>query len=160
MRFPDRETVDRVKSMYPPGSRVVLDWMDDYMAPESGTQGTVICVDDVGAVIPVWDATGGRLSVVYGYDKCHLISTEEEAKTTLDWYGKHQPEENARCPRCGALMRGKTARQALSRWADIMVCPPCGYLESLEAAGIIDKIPLMQWTAITEPMEGGGEWKG
>ena len=76
MRFPDRETVDRVKSMYPPGSRVVLDWMDDYMAPESGTQGTVICVDDVGAVIPVWDATGGRLSVVYGYDKCHLIITE------------------------------------------------------------------------------------
>ena len=97
---------------------------------------------------------------MFGYDECHMISTEEEARTTLDWYGKHQPEENARCPRCGALMRGKTARQALSRWADIMVCPPCGYLESLEAAGIIDKIPLMQWTAITEPMEGGGEWKG
>ena len=122
--------MDRVKAMYPPGSRVVLDWMDDCMAPEAGT------------------------------DECHMISTEEEARTTLDWYGKHQPEENARCPRCGALMRGKTARQALSRWADIMVCPPCGYLESLEAAGIIDKIPLMQWTAITEPMEGGGEWKG
>ena len=33
-------------------------------------------------------------------------------------------------------------------------------MEALESAGIIDKIPLMQWTAITEPMEGGGEWKG
>ena len=89
-----------------------------------------------------------------------MISTEEEARTTLDWYGKHQPEENARCPRCGALMRGKTARQALSRWADIQVCSFCGQMEALESAGIIDKIPLMKWTAITEPMEGGGEWKG
>ena len=160
MRFPDRETVDRVKAMYPPGSRVVLDWMDDCMAPEVGTQGTVIMVDDVGSAIPIWDTTGGRLSIVFGYDECHMISTEEEARTTLDWYGKHQPEENARCPRCGALMRGKTARQALSRWADIQVCDFCGQMEALESAGIIDKIPLMQWTAITEPMEGGGEWKG
>ena len=46
MRFPDRATVDRVKAMYPPGSRVVLDWMDDCMAPEVGTQGTVIMADE------------------------------------------------------------------------------------------------------------------
>ena len=99
MRFPDRATVDRVKAMYPPGSRVVLDWMDDCMAPEVGTQGTIICVDDAANAIPIWDTTGGRLSIVFGYDECHMISTEEEARTTLDWYGKHQPEENARCPR-------------------------------------------------------------
>ena len=55
MRFPDRATVDRVKAMYPPGSRVVLDWMDDCMAPEVGTQGTIICVDDAANAIPIWD---------------------------------------------------------------------------------------------------------
>ena len=87
MRFPDRATVDRVKAMYPPGSRVVLDWMDDCMAPEVGTQGTIICVDDAANAIPIWDTTGGRLSIVFGYDECHMISTEEEARTALNQCG-------------------------------------------------------------------------
>lgn len=39
---------------------------------------------------------------------------EEE---TLDWYGKHQPESDAVCPRCGERMDGPTARHALSRRA-------------------------------------------
>ena len=106
------------------------------------------------------DGLNSNLNVIYGVDGCHKISTEEEAKTTLDWYGKKQPAENARCPRCGARMEGKTARHALSRQAKILVCHNCGTIEALEAAGMMERIPLTEWTAIKEPQEGAGEWEG
>ena len=159
MRFPDMRTVEQIKLEYPPGCRIVLDAMDDAQAPEPGTQGTVLAVDDAGSIIPAWD-TGGRLSLVYGADVCHKIRTEEEAKATLDWYGKHQPEADARCPRCGILMPGKTHTHALSRWAGITVCYMCGIFEALEKAGMMEVIPMMQWAAVREPQEGGGPWKG
>ena len=159
MKMIDRETVERIRKDYPAGCRIVLDRMEDVQAPEPGTQGTVLAVDDTGSICPAWD-TGSRLNIVHGVDACHKIRTEEEAKITLDWYGKRQPSENARCPRCGAHMEGKTATHAVSRWADIMVCDMCGTFEALEAAALMEKIPLMQWAAITEPQEGGGPWKG
>lgn len=159
MRFPDRKAVERIRKEYPAGCRIVLDRMEDAQAPEPGTQGTVLAVDDTGTVIPAWD-TGGRLGVVFGEDACHKIRTEEEAKITLDWYGKHQPGEDARCPRCGAVMPGRISAHALSRWARITVCDMCGTFEALEKAGLMEVIPMMNWTAVTEPQEGGGPWKG
>ena len=159
MRFPDRKTVEQIKKEYPTGCRIVIDAMDDPQAPETGTQGTVLAVDDTGSVIPAWD-TGGRLSVVYGADACHKIRTEEEARVTLDWYGRHQKDAGGTCPRCGRRMEGPTARHALSRYAQITVCDDCGIFEALEMAGIVDRIPLMQWAAITGPQNGGGKWEG
>lgn len=85
--------------------------------------------------------------------------TEEDAKLLLDRYGQHQPKTDAWCPRCGALMLGKTAGQALSRYANIMVCPGCGEMEAFEQAGIVDRIPLTDWIAIKHPEMGGGEWE-
>lgn len=158
MRFPDRETVERIKREYPPGCRIVLDRMEDPQSPPAGTQGTVVAVDDTASICPVWD-TGGSLNVIFGEDACHKIRTEEEAKTTLEWYGKHQKAGNARCPRCSSLMPGKLHTHALSRRAEIMVCDMCGQMEALEDAGILKtKIPLMEWTAIKEPQDGGGRW--
>ncbi|NBJ91615.1 DUF4314 domain-containing protein, partial [bacterium 1xD42-62] len=49
MKFPNRETVERVRREYPAGTRVELVRMDDVQAPPIGTQGTVEGVDDVAA---------------------------------------------------------------------------------------------------------------
>jgi predicted RNA-binding Zn-ribbon protein involved in translation (DUF1610 family) len=105
-----------------------------------------------------WD-NGGGLSVAYGADRCHKISTEEEARTTLEWYAKRQRQVNARCPRCGVLMDGPTTRHALSRRLNIYISDDCGMKEALEDAGMLDKLPLMKWAAIEEPQNGGGAWK-
>lgn len=158
MQFPDAETVKRIRSQYPVGCRIVLDEMDDVQAPPVGSQGTVMGVDDTGSIMPAWDQ-GGSLNVVNGKDRCHKIATEDEARVTLDWYGKRQPEENARCPRCGDMMFGPKARHAVSRWADIIVCDSCGTQEALEQASLVPKRPLTEWAAVKLPQVGGGPWK-
>ena len=158
MNFPDSKMVERVKKEYPVGCRIVLDHMSDSQASSPGTQGTVKCVDDTGTIFPAFD-TGGGLGIVYGEDSCHKIGTEKEALVTLNFYGRHQKEYDARCPRCGGLMPGPVTRHALSRYTDIYVCDGCGTVEALEKAGLIPVKPLMEWTAVTEPQNGKGPWK-
>lgn len=160
MNFLSRETIERMRQEYPAGCRIVLDEMNDlYMKIPIGTQATCNGVDDAGNIMAAWD-TGSSLSIAYGADRCHKVSTEAEAKVTLDWYGKHQPKENARCPRCGCLMDSATFRHALSRRATIMICDEDGMREALEDAGILERLPLTQWTAITGPQNGDGPWEG
>ncbi len=67
MRFPSRETVERIRSQYPKGTRVELIQMDDVQAPPVGTLGTVLGVDDTGSLLMRWD-NGSGLNVVYGED--------------------------------------------------------------------------------------------
>lgn len=67
MRFPNKETVDRIRMEYPVGTRVVLVKMDDAQAPPIGTKGTVGGVDDTGSLLMHWD-NGSGLNVVYGED--------------------------------------------------------------------------------------------
>ena len=67
MRFPNKETVDRIRREYPAGTRVELVQMDDAQAPPVGTKGTVLGVDDTGSLLMRWD-TGSGLNVVYGED--------------------------------------------------------------------------------------------
>ena len=86
MMFPSRETVERLRKEYPTGCRIVLDEMDDpYTRIPIGAQATCQGVDDAGNILCAWDC-GSGLSIAYGADRCHRIRTEEEAKTTLDWY--------------------------------------------------------------------------
>jgi len=73
MGFPSKETVERIRREYPAGCRVELVRMDDSQAPPIGTQGTVLGVDDIGSVMVRWD-NGSSLHVVYGADKCRVIS--------------------------------------------------------------------------------------
>ena len=160
MIFADRKTVERLRRTYPAGCRIVLDEMDDpYTKIPVGAQATCKGVDDAGDILCAWDM-GSSLKVAYGADRCHKVSTEAEAKVTLDWYGKHQQEEDAVCPRCGAVMPGPKGRHALSRWADITVCDQCGTIEALEKAGLTKALPLMEWTAVKDPQNGGGPWNG
>ena len=72
MRFPSKETVERIRKEYPVGTRVELVQMDDPQAPPVGTKGTVRGVDDIGSIMVSWD-TGSSLSVVYGEDSCRRI---------------------------------------------------------------------------------------
>ena len=69
MRFPSKETVERIRKEYPVGSRVELVRMDDPQAPPIGTKGTVRGVDDIGSIMVRWD-NGCGLSIAYGEDEC------------------------------------------------------------------------------------------
>ena len=69
MRFPSKETVDRIRKEYPVSTRVVLVQMDDLQAPPIGMKGTVRGVDDIGSIMVAWD-NGCGLSVAYGEDIC------------------------------------------------------------------------------------------
>ena len=70
--FPSRETVERVRRLYPAGTRVELVRMDDRQAPPPGTLGTVLGVDDTGSLLVRWD-NGSHLNVVYGEDTVRII---------------------------------------------------------------------------------------
>jgi hypothetical protein len=68
MRFPNKETVERVRREYPVGCRVELVCMDDLQAPPIGTKGTVTGVDDTASILVRWD-NGSGLNVIYGVDR-------------------------------------------------------------------------------------------
>ena len=70
--FPSREIVERIRSEYPKGTRVVLVKMDDPQAPPPGTKGTVRGVDDLGSVMVAWD-NGCGLNVVLDEDEIEVI---------------------------------------------------------------------------------------
>ena len=72
MRFPSKETVERIRKEYSVGTRVVLVRMDDPQAPPVGTKGTVRGVDDIGSIMVAWD-NGCCLSVTYGEDICRKL---------------------------------------------------------------------------------------
>ncbi len=69
MRFPPKETVERIRREYPVGCRVELVRMDDPQAPPISTQGTVLGVDDIASIMVRWD-NGSGLHVAYGEDEC------------------------------------------------------------------------------------------
>lgn len=67
MRFPSKETVERVRAQYPKGTRVELVRTDDRQAPPVGTKGTVLGVDDTASLLMRRD-NGSGLNVVYDED--------------------------------------------------------------------------------------------
>lgn len=72
-RFPSRETVQRVRKMYPKGTRVELIQMDDpYTTLKPGNKGTVRFVDDTATVFVDWDS-GSGLGIVYGEDRVQKL---------------------------------------------------------------------------------------
>ena len=77
MRFPNRETVRRVREQYPAGTRVELVRMDDVQAPPAGTRGTVLGVDDTGSLLMRWD-NGSGLNVVCGEDIVRKVGEKDD----------------------------------------------------------------------------------
>lgn len=74
MRFPNKETVERIRREYSAGARVELVRMEDVQSPPVGTKGTVLGVDDTGSLLMRWD-TGSGLNVVYGEDIVKKLAT-------------------------------------------------------------------------------------
>ncbi len=72
MRFPNKETVERIRRKYPAGTRVELLAMDDPMAPTVGTLGTVLGVDDTGSLLMKWD-NGSGLNVIFQQDRVRKV---------------------------------------------------------------------------------------
>lgn len=71
--FPSRETVEKIRKMYPTGSRVELIQMDDpYSHLKPGDKGTVRSVDDTGTIFISWD-NGSGLGIVYGIDQVRKL---------------------------------------------------------------------------------------
>ncbi|MEY8237695.1 DUF4314 domain-containing protein [Lachnospiraceae bacterium 66-29] len=72
MKFPSKETVERVRREYPAGTRVELVRMDDVQAPPIGTEGVVTGVDDTASLMVRW-SNGSHLNVIYGEDEVRKI---------------------------------------------------------------------------------------
>lgn len=72
MKYPSKETIERLRNKYPIGTRVELIEMEDIQAPPVGTKGTVRGVDDIGSILVDWDNNSG-LSLVYGVDEFKVI---------------------------------------------------------------------------------------
>ena len=75
MRFPKRYEIEQLRAIYRKGIRVRLESMDDRMAPPIGTEGTVVCVDDIGSIHVQWD-NGSSLAVAFGVDSCSVIDVK------------------------------------------------------------------------------------
>ena len=68
---------ERMRTHYPPGTRVQLLRMDDPYAPvPSGTRGTVIHVDDMGQLQMHWD-NGQALALIPGEDSFRKLTAAE-----------------------------------------------------------------------------------
>ena len=92
--FPQKYIVEKIKKIYPEGTKVKLLQMEDAQAPSVGTYGTVTRVDDIGTIHVYWD-NGSCLGVVYGegkVEKAVFTSIEDIVNTVLADYN-HQDVE-------------------------------------------------------------------
>ncbi len=64
--------VELTKQHYPKGTRIELISMEDSQAVQSGTKGTVVCVDDIGTIHMKWD-NGRTLGLIPGEDSFRKI---------------------------------------------------------------------------------------
>ena len=76
MRFPNEHEIARLREKYPPGTKVILEEMDDSQAPPVGTIGEVVTVDGAGQLVMQWQ-NGGGLSLIPGVDKFRKVGDAE-----------------------------------------------------------------------------------
>lgn len=88
--MPEKEVL-KLKQEYPPGTRIVLNHMDDKWAVPPGTRGTVDHVDDAGQVHPIWD-NGRTLAIVPEIDSFRKL-TEQELREEQQLTNQNQGEQ-------------------------------------------------------------------
>ena len=64
--------VKRLRELYPVGTRIMLDYMEDIQAVPTGTKGTVDHIDDMGTIHMKWD-NGSNLGICPDADRFHVI---------------------------------------------------------------------------------------
>ena len=72
MRFPNEKELARLREKYPPGTKIVLDGMDDVQAPPVGTIGEVLMVDGIGDLVMRWE-NGSGLNLIPGVDSFRKV---------------------------------------------------------------------------------------
>ena len=70
-----KEIIEKLKEIYPSGTRVKLIQMEDIQAPPKGTLGTVYGVDAIGSILVKWD-NGSMLNVIFRVDRIEKISSK------------------------------------------------------------------------------------
>lgn len=75
-QFPSKAQVERLQQTYQPGTRLVLNQMEDGFAVPPGTRGTVAYVDDAGQLGMKWD-NGRTLSLIPGVDSFRKLTEQE-----------------------------------------------------------------------------------
>ena len=73
--MPEKEVL-KLKQEYPPGTRIVLNHMDDKWAVPPGTRGTIVHIDDGGHIHMKWD-NGRSLSIVPEADDFRKLTEQE-----------------------------------------------------------------------------------
>lgn len=73
--MPEKEVL-KLKQEYPPGTRLLLNHMDDKWAVPPGTRGTVEHIDDGGHIHMRWD-NGRSLSLVPEADDFRKLTKQE-----------------------------------------------------------------------------------
>ena len=84
--------VTEIQLNYPPGTRILLNHMEDQWAVPSGTRGTVEHVDDAGQIHPKWD-NGRTLAIVPQVDSFRKLTEQElweEQQHSLQEQGEQQ----------------------------------------------------------------------
>lgn len=66
------EEVEKIKKLFPVGTRVRLIQMDDSQAVPSGILGAVDHIDDDGQIHMNWD-NGRTLALIYGVDQFEIV---------------------------------------------------------------------------------------
>ena len=66
------EEVEKIKKLFPVGTKIRLIHMDDSQAVPSGILGTVDHIDDDGQLHMKWD-NGRTLALIYGVDQFETI---------------------------------------------------------------------------------------
>lgn len=76
--FPSKETVERVRAEYPPGTLVELIHMeaDPYTDLKPGDQGVVEHVDSIGTIFCRWQ-NGSGLGIVFSVDSVRKILEDD-----------------------------------------------------------------------------------
>ena len=67
-----RDVVNRLRKLYPNGTRIRLLHMDDPDPVEAGTTGTIVGVDGVGTILVDWD-NGRTLGIIPETDQFAVI---------------------------------------------------------------------------------------
>ena len=68
---------EKIRAMYPKGTRIRLECMEDPQAVPPGTMGAVQGVDDIGQIQMAWD-NGRSLSLIPGVDDFCVIHEQKK----------------------------------------------------------------------------------
>ncbi len=92
--FPSESTLKYYRTIYPPGTRIQLDEMNDPQAIPAGTKGEILGIDDAGNALMKWD-NGRSLSLAIEVDKFHKLQPQKEIEMQNSGSDDEVQEEEA-----------------------------------------------------------------